>query len=60
MNFWGKPECKRPLRKPWRTWECTTKMDLEKEWDMVDWILLAEDKEKLWAVVNTAVKLQVP
>jgi hypothetical protein len=40
----GKPEGKRPLRRPGRSWENNVKMDLrEIEWDGMDWIDLAHD-----------------
>ena len=40
----GKPESKRPLGRPRRTWEDIIKMDLrEVGCDPGDWIALAED-----------------
>jgi hypothetical protein len=37
------------------------KMDLrEAEWDGMDWIDLIQDREKLRALVNTVLNLQVP
>jgi hypothetical protein len=36
-------------------------MDLrETGWEVVDWIHLAEDRDKSWAVLNTVMNLQVP
>ena len=41
----GKPEGKRPLRRPRRRWEDIIKMDLrEVGCDPGDWIALAEDR----------------
>jgi hypothetical protein len=42
----GKPEGKGPLRRP-RQWVDSIKMDLtEIGWDGMDWIDLAQDREK--------------
>jgi hypothetical protein len=50
----GKPEGKRPLRKPRTKWVVNIKMDLvEVGWGGVDWIGLAEDRRAL-------VNLRVP
>jgi hypothetical protein len=52
-----KPETKRPKHR----WEDNSKMDLEEILrECVDWINLAEDKDKWLAVVNTVIFLQVP
>jgi hypothetical protein len=32
----------------------------ETEWEVVDWIHLAQDRHHWWAVVNTVMNLQVP
>jgi hypothetical protein len=57
----GKPEGKRPLRKPRHRWEGNIKMYLrEIMLEGVDWIDLALDREHYWALVNTAVNLQIP
>jgi hypothetical protein len=40
----GKPEGKRPLGRPRRSWVDNIKMDLkEREWDSMDWIDLAQE-----------------
>jgi broad specificity phosphatase PhoE len=39
-------------------WEDNIKMDLKEEG--VDWILLAQDRDQWWAVVNMVMKLLVP
>jgi hypothetical protein len=57
----GKPEGKRPLERPRRRWVDNIKMDLgEIEWDGMDWIDLAEDRDQWRALVNTVVNLRVP
>ena len=57
----GKPEGKRPLGRPRRTWEDNIKMDLEEVGcgDM-DWIELAQDRDKWRALVNAVMNLRVP
>jgi hypothetical protein len=43
----GKPEGKKPLGSPRRIWVDNIKMDfLEIGWDGVDWIVLAQDRDK--------------
>jgi hypothetical protein len=57
----GKPEGKRPLRRPRRRWVDNIKIDLrEIGWDGVDWIYLAQDRDHWRALVNTVMNLQVP
>jgi hypothetical protein len=42
----GKPEGKRPLGRPRSRWVVNIKMDLrEIEWDGMDWIDLAQDRD---------------
>jgi hypothetical protein len=42
----GKPEGKRPLRRPTRRWVENFKMDLRViGWDGMDWIDLAQDRD---------------
>jgi hypothetical protein len=56
-----KPEEKRPLGRPRRRWVDNIKMDLlEIGWGAVDWIGLAQDRDKWRALVNTVMKLWVP
>jgi len=56
----GKSEGKRPLGRLGRRWE-NNKMDLQEVGcgDM-DWIDLAKDRVKWWALVNTVMNLRVP
>jgi hypothetical protein len=57
----GKPESKRPLVRPRRSWVDTIKMDLrEIGWDGMDWIDLAQDRDQWRALVNTVMNLRVP
>jgi hypothetical protein len=43
----GKPEGKRPLRRPRCRWEDNIRMDLrEIRWSGMDWIDLAQDRDK--------------
>jgi hypothetical protein len=56
----GKPEGKRPLERPRRRWEDGIRMDLrEIGWASVDWVQLAQDRDRWRALVNTAMNLQV-
>ena len=55
----GKPEGKRPLGRPRRRWEDNIKMDLQEvgRWGM-DWIELAQDRDRWWAFVNAVMNLR--
>jgi hypothetical protein len=57
----GKPEGKRPLRRPRRRWADNIKIYLRKiGWDGMDWIDLAQDGDKWRALVNMVMNLRVP
>jgi hypothetical protein len=57
----GKPEGKRPLGRPRHRWVDSIKIDLlEIGWGGVDWIGLAQDRDKLRALVNAAMNLRLP
>jgi hypothetical protein len=57
----GKPEGKRLLGRPRPSWEDNIKMDhREIMLECVDWIHVAQDRDRWWAPVNTVVNLQVP
>jgi hypothetical protein len=52
----GKPEGKRPLRRPRLRW-----VDFgETAWDRMDWIDLAQDRDQQRAPVNKVIKLGFP
>jgi len=57
----GRPEGMRPLGRPRRRWEDNIKMDLQEvECGGMDWIDLAQDKDRCGARVNAAMTLRVP
>jgi hypothetical protein len=57
----GKPEGKRPLRRPRRRWVNNIKMDLrEIGWGCRDWIPLAQDRDQWKPLVNMVMNLLVP
>jgi hypothetical protein len=57
----GKPERGRPLGRPRRRWEDNIKMDLrEVGWGGMDWISLAQDRNRWRALVNAVMNLRVP
>ena len=57
----GKPEGKRPLGRPRCRWEDNIKMDLQEVGcGGMDWIELAQDRDRLRALVNAAMSLRVP
>ena len=57
----GKPEGERPLGRTRRRWEDNIKMDL---WEVgfggMDWIELAQDRNRWRALVNVVMNLRVP
>jgi hypothetical protein len=56
-----KPEGKRLLGRTRHRWEDNIKMDLQEVgWWSMDWIDLAQDRDRLWALVNVVMDLQVP
>jgi hypothetical protein len=57
----GRPEGRRPLGRPRCRWENDIKMDLrETGFGDVDWIHLAQDRNRRRALVNTVMNLRVP
>jgi hypothetical protein len=57
----GKPEGKRALGRLRRRWEDNIKTDLgEIGWGGLDWIYLAQVRDKWRALVNTVMNLRVP
>jgi hypothetical protein len=56
----GKPEGRRPLGKPWRRWKDNIKMYLrEVAWGGMDWINVAQDRDRWRALVNAIMNLRV-
>jgi len=57
----GKPEGKRPLGRPRHRWDYNIKMDFQEVGcGSMDWIGLAEDRDRWRALVNAVMKLRVP
>jgi hypothetical protein len=57
----GKPEGKGPVGRPRRRWEDNIKMDLrEIECGGMDWIELAQDRDRWRALVGTVRNFWVP
>jgi hypothetical protein len=57
----GKPEGKRPLGRPRCKWVYNIRMDVvDVEWGDVDWISLAQDRNRWKALVNSVLNLWVP
>jgi len=56
----GKPEGKRPLGRPRLRWEDNIKMDFKEEGNGdMNWVDLAEDRERWRALVNAVGNLRV-
>jgi len=57
----GKPEGKRPLGRPKHRWDNSIKMDLHKVgWGVMDWINLAQDRDRWRTLVTAVMNLRVP
>jgi hypothetical protein len=61
LDISEKPEGKRPLGRSRHRWEDNIQMDLrETGWGGMDWIDLAQDRDRCKASVNTVMNFQVP
>jgi hypothetical protein len=57
----GKPEGKRPLGRPRHRWEDNIKMDLQEVvGGHVDWMELAQDRDRWRALLGTVRNFRVP
>ena len=57
----AKPEGKRPLGRPWRTWVDNIKMDLQEVGCRgMDWMDMAQDRDRWRELVNAVMNLRVP
>jgi hypothetical protein len=57
----GKPQGKRPLWRPRRRWEDNIRMDLQEVGcGCEDWIGLAQNRDRWWALVSAVMNLRVP
>ena len=59
--FLGKPEGKRPLGRPRRRWVDNIRMDIQEvECGYMDWIGLAQDRDRWRTLVSAVMNLRVP
>jgi hypothetical protein len=57
----GKPEGRRPIRRPRRRWEDNVKMDFQEMGNGgLDWIEVVQNSDRWRALVNAAMNLRVP
>jgi hypothetical protein len=56
----GRPEGRQPLGRSRCRWEDNIKMDLQVVGGGMDWIELAQDRDRWRAVVNAVMNLRVP
>ena len=57
----GKPKGKRLPERPRLRWEDNVQMDFHKvKFGGMDWIKLAQYRDRWWALVNVVMNLQVP
>jgi len=57
----GKPEGEKPLGRSRRRWEDNIKMDLEEVGcGGMDWVELAQDRDRWRALVNSVMNLRFP
>jgi hypothetical protein len=56
----GRPEGRRPLARSRRRWEDNIKLDLQEMGCDMEWIELAQDRDRWRALVNAVMNLWVP
>jgi hypothetical protein len=57
----GRPEGRIPLGRPRRRWEDHIRMDLQEVgWKGMDWIDMAQDRNRWRALVSAVMNLRVP
>jgi hypothetical protein len=57
----GRPEGRRPLGRPRRRWNDNIIMDLQEVgWGGMEWIDMAQDRDRWRAVVSAVINLRVP
>jgi hypothetical protein len=56
----GRPEGRLPLGRPRCRWEDNIKMDLQEVGWGMDWIEMAQDRDRWRALVNAVMNLRVP
>jgi hypothetical protein len=54
----GRLDGKRPLGRHEHRWEDNTKIDLQECYGGMDWVGLAQDRDRWWAVVNAVMNLR--
>ena len=60
-SCWGKPEGRKPLARPRRRWVDNIRMDLQEVGcGYMDWIGLAQDRERWRTLVSAVMNLQFP
>jgi hypothetical protein len=56
----GRPEGRRPLGRPRRRWDDNIKMDFKTRNGGMDWVELAQDRDRWRALVNAVMNFRVP
>jgi hypothetical protein len=56
----GRPEGRRALERPRHRWKDNIKIDLQEEGWGIDWIALAQYRDRWRALVNAVMDLQFP
>jgi hypothetical protein len=57
----GKSEERKPLGRPRHRWRDDIKLDIKEiEWEDMNWIHLAQDRDQWRALVNTVMNIRAP